>query len=89
MRDQSNHIGGIFCIPCVQFPLWQSVASLQDCPARHEAHIPPQSISVSFWFLMPSEHVGAAHRPARKQSWYGCYVCDGIVVNMYVGTLKM
>jgi hypothetical protein len=45
-------------------PLWQSVTTLQSLLVPQAEHEPPQSVSVSVPFLVPSEQLDAWHVPA-------------------------
>ncbi len=52
--------------PAVQTADAQSAADTQEATAPQGEQLPPQSRSVSSPFRTPSEHRGAAHRPAEQ-----------------------
>src|SRR6185503_12568885 len=52
-------------VPPLQLALWQSPATWQNWPVTQVApQTPPQSVSVSVWFLTPSAQVGLWQMPA-------------------------
>src|SRR5690606_17211500 len=58
-------------VPPSQLPVVQSDPALQRWPMPHGSQIaPPQSVSVSSWFSVPSVHVpgAASQRPSAPQS---------------------
>jgi hypothetical protein len=57
----SEHVAaGCEQTPPVQTPLSQSLPVVQPLPSAHFGHVgPPQSMSVSVPFFVPSVHVGA------------------------------
>src|SRR5262245_50526546 len=66
-RTASEQVGA-WQIEAAHTPLTQSPLTPQPSPARQVApQLPPQSMSLSFWSCVPSEHVAAQwptwHRP--------------------------